>query len=161
MNKKDWGKGIPKYTQDDLMTEAEILDFSMQVVGKYELQDKGNELVAWSNELDTFPNIVAKINGELSFIIVKGAIAPDFPTLSRFWRNAYCSKAQKEYGAKCYYAPVGIGAQDGKRFEKGLALRGDSFYIRYEGMEELTEDKNITKEEIEQGLKEARDMGQS
>lgn len=160
MEQKDWGMGIPEYTEDDLMTEEEILNFAMQVVAKQEIEEKGNELVAWLDELNAFPNIVAKINGELSFIVVKGAIATTIPTLSKFWRNTYCQKAQKEYGAKCYFASVSIGSYDAKRFEKRLGLRGDGFLIRYKGLEEVEMDESITQEEIEQGLEETRKMEQ-
>lgn len=158
MDRKDWGDGIPCYTEADIMTEEELLKFAMDIVAKYEFYGKGYDLVDWTSVPNVFPNVVLRKDGGLVFVVVKVAVAPNHATLSNFWKNAYAQKAKKDYGAKCFFAPVDIGACDAERFDAGLALRGDAFYANYKGLEELTGDIPITQEEINQGLEEAKNM---
>lgn len=160
MNRRDWGDGIPNYTKSDLMTEEELIAFALEVVAEYELTEDGYELLDCTSSPNVFPNIVLKKNGKLIFITVKVAIAPDRAMLSNFWKNIYGKKA-KEYGARCYFAPVGFGSRDADRFNASLALRGDSYLINYVGMEELTGDIPLTKKEIKQGKKEMKRLKRS
>lgn len=158
MERKDWGNGIPSYSETDLMTEEELLRFAMDIVAKYELNGNGYELVDWSCRPNVFPNIVLKKDEKLIFVVVKVAVAPNHATLSNFWKNSYAQKAKKDYCASCFFASVNIGACDAERFDAGLALRGDAFYANYNGLEELNGDIPITQEEIDKGLAEAKNM---
>ena len=109
MDRKDWGDGIPNYTETDLMTEEELLRFAMDIVAKYELNGNGYELVDWTCEPNVFPNIVLRKNGELIFVVVKVAVAPNHATLSNFWKNAYAQKAKKIMGQSVYLLPLILG----------------------------------------------------
>lgn len=43
--------------------------------------------------------------------------------------------------SKSYWAPVGFLSTDPARFEACLALRGDGFFCKYEGLREITHNK--------------------
>ena len=88
------------------MTEEELLRFAMDIVAKYELNGNGYELVAWTCEPNVFPNIVLKKNGELIFVVVKVAVAPNHATLSNFWKNAYAQKAKRIMARGVYLLPL-------------------------------------------------------
>ena len=131
-----WRSGIPVYTQDDIMSEAELLDFAMKIVNEYEIMKNDFELIAANNNIDAVPNFVVKKDNELCFFIVKAAIAPNMPTLDDLQKEQYKYHAAK-FNAKCYFAPVGFGSTDVERFDAGLALREDDYYTNYIGLKEL------------------------
>lgn len=133
---KKWGPGIPEYSQSDLMTEEEKLDFAMQVVNEYEFKPNGYKIVAANNNPSVSPNFVVEKAGKLYFIKVGVAIAPDMPTLTDAQRVNLYAHAQS-HKAECYFAPVGFGASDSERFDASLALRGDAFYANYVGLEKI------------------------
>ena len=132
---KDWGKGIPPYEDTDLMTDAELYDFALDVVAGYE-SEHGAKLIDASPQRQSYPSIICQIDGELSFILVEASVAPKNPVLSENRKNILLNHARK-FNAKCYYAPVCFGACDADRFNKSLALKGDAFYVNYEGLEEI------------------------
>ena len=133
---KDWGFGIPNYTREDIMTSSELLNFAMQIVFDYELKPSGYEIVASNDDINKTPNFIVKKDGQLFFIVVKAAIAPDMPTLNDDEKRYIKTNANK-YDAKVFFAPVGFASTDADRFSKGLALRGDGFYSNYCGLEEI------------------------
>ena len=132
----DWGKGIPEFKESDLVTEEELLLYAMQVVEDVELKKNGYEIVAAKTELDKAPNFVAKKDGRLYFIVVKGDIAPYVPDMTIQEKMNLLEHA-KAFNAECYFAPVSFGADDEERFRKGLLLRGDALYSRYKGLEKI------------------------
>lgn len=128
-----WGEGIPVYGQNDLMNQHDIHIFAMEAVKKFEIEKNDYELVNESNEQNCFPNYVCRKNDSNIFILVKEAILPDMPIMSMQEKKKILAFSQK-YDAECYYAPVGIGSTDPERFHAELALKGDSYYINYEGL---------------------------
>ena len=46
--KDKWGKGIPEYTDEDIMTESELLDFAMQNVKQFELDKNPETIKKWN-----------------------------------------------------------------------------------------------------------------
>ena len=136
LKQKDWGKGIPKYKEEDLMTQEELLDFAMQIVKQFELDKNGFELISANNKIGFYPNFVVKKDDILSFILVKADIAPRMPELTVEDRRIMLEQSKK-FNAKPLYAPVGFGSTDSDRFDKSLALRGDEYYCNYVGLEEI------------------------
>ncbi len=134
--RKNWGKGIPRYIEEDLMTKEELLDFAMQIVKQFELDKKGFELVSANNKLGIYPNFVVRKDNTLLFILVKADIAPRMPELTEDDKKIMIEQSKK-YDAIPLFAPVGFGSTDPERFDKSIALRGDSFYSNYVGLEEI------------------------
>lgn len=134
---KNWGIGIPKYSQADLMTEDEMLNFAMHTVLDYEKSLSSLVPVSACDHPAAVPNLIFEDNGSFVFIAVKGYCAKEAPPLNLKVRNMLTDYS-KRYRAKCYYAPVCFrSATDQARFDACLALKGDGFYANYEGLEEI------------------------
>lgn len=134
--KRDWGEGIPEYSESDLMVAEEALDFAMEIVAEYGLKDSGFEVVETNNGLTAFPNYVLMREGEMYFVSVDVTVAPKVPSLSEELKKKIVEIASRN-GAKALYAPVSFSSADSKRMEKGLALVGDSFIGNFIGFFEL------------------------
>lgn len=76
---KEWGSGIPNYSQDDLMTEYDKLNFAMNIVKQCELDANGYDIVAATDQVGQIPNFVCEKDGKRFFIVVKCDIAPEMP----------------------------------------------------------------------------------
>ena len=145
---KDWGEGIPQYSQTELMTEGELLNFAKHTVLDNEEALTSLTPVSACDHLDAVPNFIFENNGRFVFVVVKGYCAQEAPVLSDEFLGLLQSY-RKRFGAICYYAPVGFrSATDRIRFDACLALKGDGFYSEYEGLSELFPDcsgeKNTT-----------------
>lgn len=138
--KRDWGKGIPMYTQDDLMVQEELLDFGIQIVAQYGLQKDGYHILESHNGLGFTPNIVAEKEGNTYFVVVDSKIAPRSPTLDENKKVQLTEYAHKLHG-KCLYASVQIFSVDDERCAASLALCGDGFYATFKGLEEIALEK--------------------
>ncbi len=135
-NEVKWGKGIPKYNKEDIMTKEELLDFAMENVAIYEFDKEGYMIVDSDNTIGAYPNFIVEKDNKTYFVLVKADIAPKMPKLSEKDRKEMIKEA-KEVDAIPMFAPVGFGSSDPERFEASLALRGDGFYCNYKGLEEI------------------------
>ena len=137
VNEKNWGYGIPDYSADDLMTQGELLNFAMHLVIDQDLKKNDYRIVSACDNTDAIVNIVAEKSGEYHFIAVIGYCALETPELS-IEKKLELLNLGDTYNAQCYYAPVGFrSATDLIRFNKCLALKGDGFYSKYEGLERI------------------------
>lgn len=130
---KDWGAGIPEYSQSDLMTEGELLNFAMEILLGQTEEFSSMTPISACDHVSAVPNLIFEDNGQLVFVVVKGYCAQNAPELSEEVRNLLISYHDK-FGATCYYAPVGFGSTDPARFSAWLALHGDGFYAKYTGL---------------------------
>lgn len=132
----DWGKGIPKYSPADLMTGEELLNFAMHTVLDHECGQNGYSFVSANDNLQVCPNLILQKDGETYFVAVKGYCAEDEPELEDSLKSQLKTLGEK-YKARCCYASVGFGSVDNERFSSWLALRGDGFYAKYIGLQEI------------------------
>ena len=132
---RDWGTGIPNYSKADLMTEGEMLNFAMHTVLDREEAFSKLTPISACDHPEAIPNLIFENNGHFVFVVVKGYRAEEAPSLTLEDKNkllSYCTR----FNAQCYYAPVGFrSATDIERFNACLALKGDGFYAKYEGLE--------------------------
>ncbi len=133
-----WGKGIPDYKDEDLMTDEEMLDFAMQNVKNFELDKNNYEIISANNKVGIYPNFVVKKDNILYFILVKVEIAPKMPSLTTQDKEIMIKQSEK-FNAIPMFAPVGFGSSDPDRFDKSIALRGDGYYCNYVGLEKIKE----------------------
>ena len=138
--KRDWGKGIPKYEQPDLMVAEEGLEFAMGIVARDGLEANGYELLEANNGLTVFPNFVCSKDGQLYFVSVDCCLAPNVPHLNPEMAPKFMEIAS-EHNAKVLYAPVSFGSEDPERLKAGLALNGDNFIGNFMGFLEVYIDK--------------------
>lgn len=136
--RKDWGSGIPVYQAEDILPEEELFAMAVDFVVRQEVTDKGYELVASSAKREHIPNIVFRKekDGRLQLIDVEEAVSPHYVEMDTQLMGIMLDQAKK-FDARAYFASVSFGSKDKERFEKGLALRGDSFNIRYEGLKKI------------------------
>ncbi len=153
-----WPAGIPKYKESDLLQGQELLNFAMNIVKQNELDPNGYKIVAATEQLDKIPNFVCEKDGETIFIVVKAAIAPEEARMSVEQKKHILEHA-RQFGAKCFFAPVGIGSHDPERFAASLALKNDGYLIKYTGLEEITFKK--TTDWIKNALEEIKKLDPS
>ena len=139
LSPRDWGKGIPKYTDKDLMTKEEIHDFGCQIVAD-QLKKQGYRIHHYNPNYGVFPSIIAENDKEVVAVEVLTDVAPKQPKMP----------SSDKYGLLSFslvfdtipaFASVSIGAVDSERFDKSLALAGDAFYANYKGLEYI--DKKV------------------
>ncbi len=121
----------------EIMTKAEIHDFGIEVVFGY-LQREGYEIVGVNADLSMNPQIVAKKEGQLQFIVVRTDCYPAKGILDAS-SKALCIKHALGTDAVCYFASVGIanasGADDA---EMSLPVKGAGFHISFSGLERFS-----------------------
>ena len=134
---RNWGDGVPEYSEDDLMTPAEIQNFAIHSVIEHDDSlRKGYTFVSACDWPGAMPSMILEKEGAFSFIYIKGYAAAEEPGLTDAEKEALAKLGEK-YNASCYWAPVGFFSAEPDRFAAGLALRGDGFFCRYEGLRKL------------------------
>lgn len=159
MNERDprdvWAPGIPKYTDDDLLHGKDLLEFAMNIIWQYEIEPKKIKVIDATIEDGRIPNIVCKLNGKMSFVVVKAAIYPEEAKMSVEEKKNLVAHAAK-FNADPYFAAVGLMPTDPERMKASLALKNDGFYIKYEGFEKIQFKR--TTEWIRKALKEINEL---
>lgn len=131
---KDWGEGIPDYTEDDLMEGLELNAFCTESIARY-LQDHGYYIDGMITDREP-TQIMARQGGERFFIVVAGAVSPKVGRLSCKTKTAFSAYCNEQKIVPMF-ASVGIKSVDEKRAEAGLALRYDRFYFDFNGLRPL------------------------
>lgn len=135
---RDWGEGIPKYKETDLMTPEDIHDFGVEVVAGC-LKRDGYKILEYNPTYGVFPSIVAENEDEVVAVIVQSDIAPNIPKLKltdKFGIMGYCTG----FSTKPCFASVSFGSVDPERFDKSIALIGDGFHARFTGLEYISKE---------------------
>ena len=132
---RDWGEGIPSYTEKDLMVEEELLDFGMEIVKDHYIAKNEFTILESHTGVTAFPNYALQKNGEVYLLKVDVGVT-DKPTLSERDKAFYLSSS-KRFNARCLYAPLALVSTDAERAKKGLALCGDGYYVNFSDVEEI------------------------
>ena len=136
---KNWGDGIPSYTPEDLMTPGEIQNFAIHSVLENDTQLKqGYTFVSACDFPGAMPSLILERHGSFVFVLIKGYTGETEPVLSEAERSELLRLSER-YGARCCWAAVGFVSAEPERFAAGLALRGDAYFCRYEGLRQVTE----------------------
>src|SRR5687768_15048591 len=98
--------------QDILMSDAEIHEFGIQVVVR-QLQNEGHEILSVESELGKAPQVVAKIQNEVAFIVVRTAPYPDNGQPPSATAKERLLDHAAKHNAKAYFAAVGIANAKG------------------------------------------------
>ena len=135
--KIDWGSGIPNYSQNDLMSKREILDFAILTILDCEVTRGKYSFVSYNNSLTVYPNIILEKDGQRYAVWVKSSVAPKMEKITEYEKNQMRNFVSKFNDFIPLFAAVGIGAADHERFNKSLALLGDEYYVNYVGFENV------------------------
>ena len=137
LEKRDWGEGIPEYTPADLLSAEEAMSMAMTVTADSALSPDGFTVSEANSSITSFPNFIAEKNGQLYYISVGVAAAPNVPRLDPDM-IAKLRAIAAENSARLLYAPVAIAPADPQRMQKGLLLVGDEFIINFAGLLDLS-----------------------
>lgn len=132
---RNWGEGIPSYNKNDLMTIGEIQNFALHTVLDNDEDIANNfEVVSVCDYPSAIPSVILKSEYGFVFVYVKGYSSLTEPSLTPEEKETLLSLGAK-YNAECAFATVGFLSTDAARFNAELALRGDGFYCKYEGLQ--------------------------
>lgn len=107
--------------------------FGIKVVYK-DLVDKGYEVLNVRKETDVDPQILARKNGQLYFIVVRTARFPRMGVLKPDVA-ADVAKYALRHKAVCQFASVGVANAKGNSDEEmGIPEIGGEYYINYNGL---------------------------
>jgi hypothetical protein len=131
--KRKYAPGIPEYTDDDLLTRDEIFDFGINVIID-ELEKDGFHVEDVVNNFRAYPNIFATKNKQTYFIYVISTIALEEIKIDKKILDDIKNDAKE---AIPMIARVSFASVDEERFNHKLALVGDNFHCKYEGLEKI------------------------
>ena len=139
MNKpiKEWGKGIPEYSQDDILSGLELHAFCTNVVAQSMQDNEGYTIEGVILEHKP-TQIIANKDGHRYFVIVAGGVFPNEGRISFALKKKFAGFC-REQGVIPLFASVGLMSQDLERAAAGLALKYDEYRIKYTGAETLSE----------------------
>lgn len=126
---------------NERMTREEIQDFGVQIVCEEMVRD-GYEILGANPSLAMTPQIVARKNGRLCFVLVRTDVYPNKGRLSGDREVFYNLEHAERNDALCYFASVGIcnsaAAEAGDEKAMGIPVREGGFYVDFDGLKVLT-----------------------
>ncbi len=123
------------------MTIEEIHDFGVQIVCE-EMAKGGYEILGANPSLSVTPQIVARKNGRLCFVVVRTDVYPNKGVLADEREIGHNLQHAERNNATCYFASVGIcnaAAFDAKDEEAMQnPVRSGGFYVDFDGLKVIT-----------------------
>ncbi|MCG6535534.1 MAG: hypothetical protein L7F78_12785 [Syntrophales bacterium LBB04] len=125
----------------ELMTREEIQDFGVQIVYE-EMARDGYEILGANPSLAMTPQIVARKNGQLCFVVVRTDVYPNKGKLNGDKELFYNLEHAERNNAVCYFASVGICSSDaaktGDEKAMGIPAKGSGFCVDFDGLKVMT-----------------------
>lgn len=120
--------------QKKVMNAEELHFIGIKVVYK-DLVDKGYEVLNVRREMDVDPQILARKDGQMLFIVVRTETFPDMGVLKPRVA-ARVGMHAKKHQAVCFFASVGIANANGESEEEmGKPVVDGEYYINYKGLQ--------------------------
>jgi hypothetical protein len=120
--------------KNSVMNDEELHFLGIKVVYK-DLVDKGYEVLNVRKEKDVDPQILARSEGNMLFIMVRTARFPDMGILDPRTASRVLIHANK-HKAICYFASVGIANAGGETDEEMAKPEVDGeYFINYKGLQ--------------------------
>lgn len=115
----------------------EIVDFGLRYTYG-ELVKEGYEVLSVRPEPDTDPQILAKKDNELFFIVIRTEVFPEVGDLPSISRISQIQAHAMKHKAKCKFVSLGImNATAKNEADKSVLYKGGEFYVNYSGLHEL------------------------
>jgi len=126
----------------EIMTKKEIHNFGIEVVFN-QLQKEGHQIKSVNDKIGINPQIIANINGNLSFIAVRTDCYPNKGNLEKK-EHFQMIEHSKKHNAVPYFASVGISNVAGiTDIERSIPKKGAGFHIAYEGLLIISESDKV------------------
>ena len=127
--------------KNEMMTREEIQDFGVQIVYE-EMARDGYEILGANPSLAMTPQIVARKNGRLCFVVIRTDVYPNKGKLADDRELFYNLEHAERNNAVCYFASVGIcnsaAAEAGDEKAMGVPVREGGFYVDFDGLKVMT-----------------------
>ena len=119
------------------LNPEEIIEFGLRhAYGK--LVKEGFEVLSVMPESNMDPQILAKKEEQLYFIIIRTEVYPNVGDLPSISRISQVNEHAKKHNAKTKFISLGILNANAKtEEEKSILYKGGEFYINYSGLKEL------------------------
>lgn len=125
----------------NVMTREEIHDFGVQIVCE-EMLKEGYEIIGANPSPAVTPQIVARKNGRLCFVVVRTDVYPNRGKLADDRELLYNLEHAERNRAVCYFAGIGIcnaaAADAGDEAAMGMPVRDAGFYVDFDGLKVMT-----------------------
>jgi hypothetical protein len=116
----------------ELMTAAEIHDFGIEVVSRH-LSKEGHQIESVNLKVGINPQIVARKNSQLEFIVVRTACYPHKGQIENDALAPQCLAQADKFKATCYFASVGIANATARmtlRWQSPSRVPGSTWLLR-------------------------------
>lgn len=123
-------------TAAELMTEEDVHAFGVEIVFK-QLEEAGWAIdsVDVLAERESYPQIIARKDGEIGFFVVRTAIYPGRGRIEG--EDAFRSLVEyaNAHNASCYFASVGIANSEGVTEEEmTVPVKGVAYHVAFDGL---------------------------
>jgi len=120
--------------QKKVMNAEELHFLGIKVVYK-DLVDNNYEVLNVRREMDVDPQILARKDDQMLFIVVRTEAFPDMGVLKPKVAASVGMHAKK-HGAVCHFASVGIANAEGETDEEmGQPVVDGEYFINYKGLQ--------------------------
>lgn len=120
-----------------LLNPQEIIDFGLRYVYG-QLVNDGFEILSVRPEPEVDPQILAKKNEVLYFIIIRTEVYPEVGDLPSISRISQINEHAKKHEAQTKFVSLGIlNANAKNEADKSKLYKGGEFYVNYSGLHEL------------------------
>jgi hypothetical protein len=125
----------------EILTKAEIHHFGIEIV-QSQMQQDGFEIIGVNPSMTVTPQIVARRNGRLCFVVVRTDFYPNRAGLTDEREFFYNLDHAEKNNALCYFAGLRLcnarAADRGDEEGMSLPVKGADFYVEYEGLKIMT-----------------------
>ena len=125
----------------EILTKAEIHHFGIEIVCN-QMQMERFEIIGADPSMTVTPQIVARRDGQLCFVIVRTDFYPNRGSLASDQEFFYNLDHAEKNNALCYFAGVRLcnaaAADAGNEEGMSLPVKGADFYVEYEGLKIMT-----------------------
>lgn len=119
------------------MDKNEIHQFGLRFIYR-NLLEIGFEVLSVEPDLETFPQIVARKEEQLYFIVVQTAVYPEVGDLPTNYQIKQIQEHAKKHNALAKFASLGLANAEAKdEAEKSILRKGGELYVHYSGLKEL------------------------
>ncbi|OIO16996.1 MAG: hypothetical protein AUJ54_10460 [Ignavibacteria bacterium CG1_02_37_35] len=120
--------------ENEIMTDSEMHEFGIEVVCN-QIQKDGFTIDSVNPDKNINPQIVARKDGQLSFIVVRTTCYPQKGTIDSDLLFEQLVHNADKHNAVLYFAGVGIANSQAKvENEMSIPIKGAGFYISYDGL---------------------------
>jgi len=120
-----------------LLSPQEVVDFGLRYVYGQLIND-GFEVLSVRPEPEIDPQILAKKEDKLYFIIIRTEIYPEVGDLPSISRIAQINEHAQKHDALTKFVSLGVLNANAKtEADKSKLYKGGEFYVNYSGLHEL------------------------